>query len=157
MNSENGFLKYENGKMLWSKQIYCQNNGHFSFILVKLPECAAWSKCARNSKKFFIFQLHITYIQDSKLAFENKLLFSILEHPSGRHSFSSWYNFSKVLLPHSALSCNFSSAENLARFSLQDRATKWHYYQSASHRTVYIEVESLSNHWSDLNQIWNLS
>ena len=55
MNSENGFLKYENGKMLWPKQIYCQNNGHLSCILVKLPECAAWSKCARNSKKVLYF------------------------------------------------------------------------------------------------------
>ena len=33
-----------------------------------------------------------------------------------------------LLLPHSALSWNLSSAENLARFSLQDRATEWHYF-----------------------------
>ena len=53
--------------------------------------------------------------------------------------------------------CNFSSAENLASLSLQVGATKRHYYQSARHQIVYIEVEYLSNHWSDLNQIWNLS
>ena len=31
------------------------------------------------------------------------------------------------ILPHSALSWNFSPAENLANLSLQDGATKWHY------------------------------
>ena len=34
------------------------------------------------------------------------------------------------LLPHSALSWNFSPAENLANLSLQDGATTWHYYWS---------------------------
>ena len=33
-----------------------------------------------------------------------------------------------VVLPHWALSCNFSSAENLASLRLQDRANMWHYY-----------------------------
>jgi hypothetical protein len=41
INSENGFQKYANGKKLRPKQIYCQNNGHFSCILVELAECAA--------------------------------------------------------------------------------------------------------------------
>ena len=40
-----------------------------------------------------------------------------------------------TFLPHWALSCNFSSAENLASLSLQDGATKWLYYQSASQPT----------------------
>jgi hypothetical protein len=34
------------------------------------------------------------------------------------------------ILPHSALSWRISSAKNLASLSLQDRATKWHYYQA---------------------------
>jgi hypothetical protein len=38
----------------------------------------------------------------------------------------------EFLLPHSALSWNFSLSENLANLSLQDGATKWHYNQSAS-------------------------
>ena len=32
------------------------------------------------------------------------------------------------ILPHSALSRNFSLTENLANLSLQDRATKWYYF-----------------------------
>ena len=43
INSENGFQKYANGKKLWPKPIYRQNNGRFSCILVKLVECAAHS------------------------------------------------------------------------------------------------------------------
>ena len=35
-----------------------------------------------------------------------------------------------TFLPRSALSWNFSLAENLASLSLQDRATKWYYYQA---------------------------
>ena len=34
-----------------------------------------------------------------------------------------------LILPNSALSWNFSLAENLANLSLQDRATEWHYNQ----------------------------
>jgi hypothetical protein len=39
-----------------------------------------------------------------------------------------WLSFE--LFPQSALSWNFSLAENLASLSLQDRATKWYYYQA---------------------------
>ena len=35
-----------------------------------------------------------------------------------------------VILPHLALSCNFSSAENLASLSLQDGATNFYYCQN---------------------------
>ena len=33
-----------------------------------------------------------------------------------------------AILPHSALSWNFSLTENLARLILQDSDTKWHYF-----------------------------
>ena len=39
----------------------------------------------------------------------------------------SWPNHEKFLLPHSAPSWILTLAENLASFSLQDRATEWHY------------------------------
>ena len=38
-----------------------------------------------------------------------------------------------ALLPHSALSENFNSVENLAEsFNLQDRATKWYYFPTGN-------------------------
>ena len=37
-----------------------------------------------------------------------------------------------IILPHSALSWNLSLVEDLKSLSLQDGATKWHYYQLMS-------------------------
>ena len=67
-------------------------------------------------------------------------------------------------LPHLALSWNLSTAEDLASLSLQDGATKWHYYQSATHPPNQpatgpptLKVKYLRNHWSDPTEIYNLS
>ena len=49
----------------------------------------------------------------------------------------------KHKLPHSALSWSLSLAEDLESLSLQDRATKWHYYQSATYKLLLIPYKLL--------------
>ena len=76
-------------------------------------------------------------------------------------SFGLWLCLFVVkILPHSALSWNLSSAEILARFSLQDRAMKWHYF-CKNHHPGHLDLfphflSYLCNHWKDLSQISNV-
>ena len=48
---------------------------------------------------------------------------------------NSLFSIAFLILPHSASSWILSLAENLASFSLQDRATEWHYYLTESFDT----------------------
>jgi hypothetical protein len=47
-------------------------------------------------------------------------------------------------LPHSALSWNFSQAENLASLILEDMATKWHYTLGWAGPTLYLKLKNIS-------------
>ena len=64
-------------------------------------------------------------------------------------------------LPHSALSWNFSWAENLESLSLQDGAMKWHYFlkepTSQPPGLLSFKLNNHSIHWSYLTKIVNLS
>ena len=99
---------------------------------------------------------------------------TIVELPIRRHYHKTQcicINVQLYILTHSALSWNLSLAENLANLSLQDRATKWHYYQSgpsthppihpATHPALWICIfaylEYLCNQRMDLSQILNFS
>ena len=87
INSENGFQKYANGKKLWPKQIYRQNNGRFSCILVKLVECAAHGPNVLMTQKDFFPSFILPIHRTPWLAFKYKLIINCLEHPS-----AEWLN-----------------------------------------------------------------